>query len=275
MAEAKNLLGQTFGYLTVVGQEESNAERRAMWRCRCICGKELLRAGKLLRQGNVRSCGCRASEMAAVSHIEKPHPYAATLDLSGLTMGNQLILRKTSLPGERARFLARCLLCGREKEVPRASLIKENGGTFGCGCGQKVDPNRPEKKCRKCGITKSREHFYKNNASPDNLYYICVECALLVSRRGKFLYQYGLSVEEYEEMFRLQNGACAVCSSAPRQGQDLPVDHNHLTGKVRGLLCHSCNRAYGFLKENEDIIEALLAYHRVHQEKNGVGKTSK
>jgi recombination endonuclease VII len=60
-------------------------------------------------------------------------------------------------------------------------------------------------------------------------------------------YRYGLSKEDYERMLDEQGGVCAICGSAPDK-QRLSVDHNHGTGKVRGLLCHKCNLALGVIE---------------------------
>ena len=65
--------------------------------------------------------------------------------------------------------------------------------------------------------------------------------------------KYGITLDQYEETLQTQDYKCAVC----RLGTDtcvqkaLSVDHNHETGKVRGLLCDRCNRALGLLKDNK------------------------
>src|SRR6266851_2205326 len=61
------------------------------------------------------------------------------------------------------------------------------------------------------------------------------------TRRVRVLKRYGISEEEYERLLRLQNGVCAICKEKPEGW--LCVDHCHLTGKVRGLLCKNCNSA--------------------------------
>lgn len=52
----------------------------------------------------------------------------------------------------------------------------------------------------------------------------------------------GISNEAYERLLELQGGGCAICGNPPKNRR-LSVDHNHRTGKVRGLLCFRCNRA--------------------------------
>ncbi len=54
--------------------------------------------------------------------------------------------------------------------------------------------------------------------------------------------QLGVSDEEYARLFAKQGGGCAICGNPPKTRR-LDVDHDHKTGRVRGLLCHRCNRA--------------------------------
>ena len=89
------------------------------------------------------------------------------------------------------------------------------------------------------------------------------------TRRKKFA-QYGLTEEQYQELFDGQGGVCAVCGIAtkdtPSRDEDLTVDHDHLTGKVRGLTCRSCNRGIGLLGDTIEGLEAALAYLRKYEE---------
>jgi hypothetical protein len=71
---------------------------------------------------------------------------------------------------------------------------------------------------------------------------------------------YGITVEQYKEILKLQNDVCAICYKICNTFTRLSVDHNHNTGKVRGLLCSDCNRALGFFKENADILESAIRY---------------
>ena len=59
-------------------------------------------------------------------------------------------------------------------------------------------------------------------------------------------YNYGITVEDYDRMFKEQNGRCAICHTQQHY-QRLAVDHCHKTGKVRGLLCQHCNRSIGLM----------------------------
>lgn len=81
----------------------------------------------------------------------------------------------------------------------------------------------------------------------------------LLKRRAAYA-ALGITNEDYSRMLDEQNGVCAICHSpAPERGR-LAVDHNHATGKVRGLLCHSCNYGLGCFKDDPVYLEAAAAY---------------
>lgn len=70
-------------------------------------------------------------------------------------------------------------------------------------------------------------------------------------RRAKYLMgYYGITPAEYEHMLISQNGCCAICKRKPAKGKRLAIDHDHITGKIRGLLCFRCNFGLSFFSEN-------------------------
>jgi hypothetical protein len=71
--------------------------------------------------------------------------------------------------------------------------------------------------------------------------------------------KYGLTVEQYERMLTKQNNACAICKG-PNGQRAWNVDHNHRTGRVRGLLCTPCNIALGAVDDNPAILKGMIAY---------------
>ena len=75
----------------------------------------------------------------------------------------------------------------------------------------------------------------------------------------KWIFQtYGLTREKYDEMLLEQSGKCAICGG----DVDLEIDHDHETGKVRGLLCGNCNKALGLIKDNPETALELYTYIR-------------
>jgi hypothetical protein len=89
----------------------------------------------------------------------------------------------------------------------------------------------------------------------------------LKSKNRYLLKTYGISLDEYNQMFAEQEGCCAVCGKHQSEFKKaLAVDHNHETEAVRGLLCYRCNSALGMLDENPEIISNLLDYVEKHND---------
>jgi predicted TIM-barrel fold metal-dependent hydrolase len=90
-------------------------------------------------------------------------------------------------------------------------------------------------------------------------------------KRAKWLkMKYDLSFEDYKTKYEEQGGRCECCSieisiTQKDNGHTTAcVDHNHKTGKVRGLLCNHCNRALGLLKEDIEVMKKLISYLETH-----------
>jgi hypothetical protein len=72
--------------------------------------------------------------------------------------------------------------------------------------------------------------------------------------------RYGIDVEDYERMLEEQNGACFICGKQPENNRALDIDHNHSTGKVRGLLCSNHNRALGLMGDDVVLLLKSIEY---------------
>jgi hypothetical protein len=82
-----------------------------------------------------------------------------------------------------------------------------------------------------------------------------------VARSAKLLRIYGLTRETYDALLVQQAGLCAICHGPPtRNDEFLVVDHCHLTGRVRGLLCHRCNSAIALLHDDPEILRRASEY---------------
>lgn len=82
----------------------------------------------------------------------------------------------------------------------------------------------------------------------------------MADRKSYLKRQYGLSVEGYDAMLASQDGVCAVCSRPPTPGISLHVDHDHETGRIRGLLCFRCNNALGDMEDDPVLLRAAARY---------------
>ena len=83
-----------------------------------------------------------------------------------------------------------------------------------------------------------------------------------VNRRSALLRKFNITLEEYEELLVKQNGLCAICKEPERSKRKkyLAVDHCHETGRIRGLLCSTCNVGLGALGDSIEGIRSALAY---------------
>jgi hypothetical protein len=78
--------------------------------------------------------------------------------------------------------------------------------------------------------------------------------------RGGHLEAYGLTEAEYARMLSEQGGGCGICGRVGHTQHRLGVDHDHVTGRVRGLLCSNCNASLGLLQDRVDLFYAAIRY---------------
>lgn len=76
---------------------------------------------------------------------------------------------------------------------------------------------------------------------------------------------YGMTPEDYALMLAEQGGVCAVCREPEVIVKTMPVDHDHDTGVVRGILCTPCNTTLGKMKEDPERLRALADYIEKHR----------
>lgn len=128
--------------------------------------------------------------------------------------------------------------------------------------------------CKICKIEK-QPHEIQWNSSGRGCY--CKECN---NRRGREHYRfnkkqkqinglkqnYNISLEEYNKLLEIQNSVCAICKKICKTGRSLSVDHNHKTGKNRGLLCQKCNSILGFMDEDINLLEIIRDYLIKHSD---------
>lgn len=123
------------------------------------------------------------------------------------------------------------------------------------------------KKCSKCKVTKTFEEFPKHRRKKDGLDGQCKSCKRKTHRKWYknnkeyfFKKKYNITQEDYNNLKIEQNYKCKVCLGLPDGQGDLQIDHCHVTGEVRGLLCFSCNAALGLLKDDVRILENAIQY---------------
>jgi len=128
------------------------------------------------------------------------------------------------------------------------------------------------KKCVKCIEDLSLKNFYfRLNKKTGTKYYTtkCIKCFNVYNynddKNNKLKKSYGITLDQYNEIFNKQNGKCMICQSDNngfyrKKPRAFAVDHCHTTGKIRGLLCSDCNTGIGFLKDNIDLLNNAIKY---------------
>lgn len=86
-----------------------------------------------------------------------------------------------------------------------------------------------------------------------------------IIKRRHLLQRYGLTYEDFETMLVGQHDKCRICLKTFDPKRTPAVDHDHITGKVRGLLCSRCNTGIGLLAEDPFILSRVWAYLRHHE----------
>ncbi len=149
------------------------------------------------------------------------------------------------------------------------------------------------KRCCRCKEIKQFSEFNRNKRQSDGLQNYCRPCHLAWRKEhyrvqkltGKSLYLYrrrrdkdrsnrllrthGIDGEAYESLLAAQDGVCAICGfpETMKRGEHLHrlvVDHDHETGKFRGLLCRRCNMGIGYLKDDPRRLQSAIEYLKKH-----------
>lgn len=79
-------------------------------------------------------------------------------------------------------------------------------------------------------------------------------------KRAMVLKYHNITQKEFDSLLKIQNNKCAICGS-PDWGRPSPcIDHDHSTGKIRGLLCNRCNRTLGFTEDSVSLLFKMAKY---------------
>lgn len=157
-----------------------------------------------------------------------------------------------------------------------------------------------EKICNKCKNIKLLSEFSPNKRSKDKLNYCCKSCAIeyvnkdrlrkeagleplretkskMYGGKGKnpeygtfaqFKYKYGITIEDYNRKLETQEGKCKICGKHQSIfNKRMHLDHCHLTGKIRDILCKNCNQGLGHFMDNPELLEKAASYIKNHTNK--------
>ena len=127
------------------------------------------------------------------------------------------------------------------------------------------------KTCNKCGVEKPLDEYHTPKTRPNGMGTCkqCINSAALAryhadpdrARNNQLKRKFGITAKQYDAMYQEQAGRCGICAVHQSElTKRLAVDHNHATGKVRGLLCDDCNIGLGKLKDSPSILRKALNY---------------
>jgi len=188
--------------------------------------------------------------------------------------------------------MKRCTKCGEEKPLEDFYVCRREKSGYSSRCKtcesvrkkcmyakRKANPPLPviSKKCSRCGKEKPASEFYTSMSTVSGLSSHCKICVSVSSkdrynlnktRETSLQRMYGITVEDYDTLLKEQSGKCAVCGSenpGRHDAKNFAIDHDHDTGKIRGLLCQGCNIGIGHLDDDPERLEAAAAYLRKHK----------
>jgi len=132
--------------------------------------------------------------------------------------------------------------------------------------------------CPKCDETKPLSEFTKDKYTAFGIAIYCKTCH---RKKGKNRYithknehrnnqlktDFNITLDEYNEILLKQNNKCAICGKSKNGNKVMCVDHDHNTGKIRGLLCSRCNLGIGSFTDDIDLLKKAIKY----LENNGNG----
>lgn len=139
-----------------------------------------------------------------------------------------------------------CTRCGKEYPATPEYFYKQKSGKYGV-----------YSRCKKCYNETRREYGRSERRKVTQRKYNKTGKA----KSGALKYLYGITSEQYNQMFLQQEGCCAICGKHQSEfKRALCVDHNHETGEIRGLLCSKCNLGLGNFKDDSEILKKAIMY---------------
>ena len=153
------------------------------------------------------------------------------------------------------------------KDQPSASAVRakkwreEHPGANSAYSKEYAKTHREEAKVRKARWIKSNPGNHGSTERKNQWRKDHPEWSKKASRKHSLKHKYSMTMEQFEELFDAQGGVCAICGKPELvTGRTLAVDHDHISGHVRGLLCSRCNLVLGLIGDSTEILSASIQY---------------
>jgi hypothetical protein len=266
----RDLTGRTFGRWTVI-ELAPKRDKYTRWRVRCSCDaateKEVL--DFVLTSGESNSCGCaphggpRGINSFVCSRCGNPGHNITTCSATPIQTDKKRIcsvckLEKTVNDFSRGNY--RCRPCNRQYCRDRAAARAADSAAHRI-CANCSKPKRGSELvrggawCKPCAAIRMRSYFAAGKA-----------IGLDHDRKHHLRTLYRLAPSDYVRLLDRQKGLCAICETdKPSSGnsprfKNFAVDHDHVTERVRGLLCANCNRGIGSFDDNVKLLLRAARY---------------
>ena len=109
-------------------------------------------------------------------------------------------------------------------------------------------------------MKKTEEQLQKSREASARWYLKNKTKKVAYQRKYDIEVRYGISIKKYQNLLKKQKYKCAVCLEPDRPDKKLHIDHSHITGTTRGLLCGRCNKALGLLLDSPILLGRLIGY---------------
>ena len=192
------------------------------------------------------------------------------------------IMEKNCVAGSKLPASFRRVTSSVLRRLATMAIVRPNSSSCNCpACCNPMDPRGQQwyycAHCNQMRRERTPRPAYINRSGRT-----CYVLTHDEKRDQNYRKNYGITLVQYNEMLEAQGGRCAACRQKettcdPRTKmlKNLCVDHDHDTGKVRGLLCSGCNSALGHLKESPARTRGILAYiKRIKQSQRRVSQLS-
>lgn len=159
------------------------------------------------------------------------------------------------------RLKCKCIKCGRIKVVTRVALyashLRGAKGCPQCSHGGKGKSRRKKDEngnllCSSCHRFLPPECYNRRKLNISGKDGMCKQC----KREAKVGLEYGLAKEQYQALRESSGGKCAICSGVSR----IVIDHDHKTGRIRGMLCGKCNSGLGMFGDSVEKLKLAVIY---------------
>lgn len=117
-----------------------------------------------------------------------------------------------------------------------------------------------EQCCRRCFEVKPIAMYYKDRTRSNGYDRVCKSCSNKLREARRLGNKNGIERHLYDTSVVAQNNKCAICKDPPKEGTSLFIDHDHKTGRFRGLLCNRCNSGLGFWRDNVALMLRAIEY---------------